>query len=413
MRFETFSTKTSLSPKQKVQVVNASLTKLDRDFGLVVDLLNVSNKGIDSIVFQVKFINEMSKYLFDGTVFEFSASQLAIPPNGIYYLEPFILDDRFQPARGIHIRIKDIVFEDGQFWNITPDQEVDMGLPIVPLEKIDQLQALFGEDVITYAQDFGTYWRCVCGLTLEEETCPYCGRSKDFVLASLNEDQINQKLVSLYVQEEETDLSMTQKLYKQQLQDALDLKPYRLNEIDPKRDRAASILSRRHLVYGVILLVFFILITIFLPRSFQRVQIAKKLQEADRLVLEGRYSQALLIYESLPRDLKSIDLTPKIEDIKNLEKSQKAYQKGLAFYEDQNYLAAFKELSQVSSEDMPHYDQAQDLLIGLEKDLLTQAKTALDEGDEAQALDLVNFILNQKPKSAPALQLKDQILANP
>lgn len=100
--FRTLPTKLSFNTSEKIQIANAELTS--GDFALAIDVLNAQDSFVTNIEFAVKFKSIEKSYLFNGREFYFSQA-VNIEPYTRYFLDPFLLDERFYEARAIDIYI--------------------------------------------------------------------------------------------------------------------------------------------------------------------------------------------------------------------------------------------------------------------------------------------------------------------
>lgn len=128
--FRTLPTKLSFNTSEKIQIANAELTS--GDFALAIDVLNAQDSFVTNIEFTVKFKSIERSYLFNGREFYFQQA-VDIAPYTRYFLDPFILDERFYDARAIDIYISKYT-ADGK--NITcGDKKYEIGLPVIPEKK--------------------------------------------------------------------------------------------------------------------------------------------------------------------------------------------------------------------------------------------------------------------------------------
>ena len=187
--------KVFLNPRDRVQIIGANLAQLDHNFCLMVDVLNISNVEASKFVFSVKFYDEFSKALFDGTVFTFSAEDSLVKPHQVCYFEPFILDERFHTARQLEIGIQSVVFSDKtESVYQTSDQDLYQ-LPMIPLERLQEMKDFLAPDCMTYGENLKTAWRCVCGATnlRAEFECSNCHRNKYYVCLLYTSDAADEQ----------------------------------------------------------------------------------------------------------------------------------------------------------------------------------------------------------------------------
>ena len=200
--FRTLPTKLSFNISEKIQIANAELTS--GDFALAIDVLNAQDSFITNIEFAVKFKSIERSYLFNGREFYFQQA-INIAPFTRYFLDPFILDERFHEARAIDIYISKYT-TNGK--NITcGDKEFEINLPVIPERKRAQIKETLGDGIKTYGENQMDFWRCACGFINENETseCEFCGRNKSFVLNNLTEALINSKILNVIENTRSTD----------------------------------------------------------------------------------------------------------------------------------------------------------------------------------------------------------------
>lgn len=417
--FQTLPTIVKLNPKDSLQIVRAEIT---RDLKLAIDLLNINDKIIQDVTFSVVFKDAYDNFLFNGSEFFYYRKNLNIQSHSVYYVEPFIIEDRFEEARSIIIYIKSLTFNDGRSVDYNNINEKEFTLPIIPEKKQEKIQNILGPEILTYGEHLIDGWRCVCGATNEKDSqeCKNCGRNKNFVLNNLTEPLINIKILntlsdSLDDNEEKRNI-LTSNLTQTQLTkiapEAEELEEKRVNpiEIVPVKKESKSKIAFK-LLYTIASFILVIVVSIFIFKFAMNIRVSNKIEDAKTYIASGQYEDALKIYKSLDSK-KAKELHQDIEDTEKLLESKKAYETGNEFILRGNYLAAVKSFKKVLADDVINYSASQDKISELENIILTKAKEQLEDSQKEKALDIVNQYLQIVPESANATSLKDMILKN-
>ena len=418
--FQTLPTVVKLNPKDKIQIIRAEIT---RDLKLAIDILNVDDKSITDITFSVVFKDENDSYLFNGSEFFYYSKNLNIQPHTVYYIEPFVIDERFNTARKIEIYIKNITFVDGRAREYNNSSEKEFTLPIIPDKKQEKIESILGPEILTYGENLIDGWRCVCGAINEKESqeCINCKRNKNFVLNNLTEPLINLKLLntlsgSLEYDEEKKDI-LTSNLTQTQLTkiapEAEELEEKRVNPIDIVPVKQKSSLKIFLKVLVTVLVIFALLFAgIFAFKFFIKLKTTHQLEDARAYVASGKYEDALVLYNDVKENNNKKDINSEIEDTKKLLESQRSYERGNDLILKSEYLASVKSFKEVIPEDTINFSNSQDKISELENIILQKAKTKLKASDKNTALKIVNDYLKVVPESANAINLRDMILKN-
>ncbi|WP_019108318.1 hypothetical protein [Peptoniphilus senegalensis] len=162
--FRTLPTKLSFNTSEKIQIANAELTS--GDFALAIDILNGEDSYVTNIEFAVKFKSIEKSYLFNGREFYFSQA-VNIEPYTRYFLDPFLLDERFYEARAIDIYISKYT-ANGKTYTLGEKKE-EMNLPVIPEKKRAQIKETLGDGIKTYGENQIDFWRCACGFINEKK----------------------------------------------------------------------------------------------------------------------------------------------------------------------------------------------------------------------------------------------------
>lgn len=408
--FRTLPTKLSFNTSEKIQIANAELTS--GDFALAIDVLNAQDSFVTNIEFAVKFKSIERSYLFNGREFYFQQA-VNIAPYTRYFLDPFILDERFYDARAIDIYISKYT-ADGK--NITcDDKKYEISLPVIPEKKRAQIKETLGDGIKTYGENQMDFWRCACGFINEDETseCEFCGRNKSFVLNNLTEALINSKILNVIENTRATDginlktleTHLTQTNLSKIAPTTESLKIDRTNEEVPKKSNK---FPWKKIFFALIFIILLAFISLFLFNIAKTSRNKSKIDDARSLALSGSYQEALEIYNDATRDKTSPEILNEMEKLKKLVASDESYQRASSFFEEGDYIDAAYNFKKVIQEDEKNYKPAQDKLTSIENIILDQVKSSY-QVNRTDALLLLNSYLNVVPESARASRLKKEI----
>lgn len=408
--FRTLPTKLSFNTSEKIQIANAELTS--GDFALAIDVLNAQDSFITNIEFAVKFKSIERSYLFNGREFYFQQA-VNIAPFTRYFLEPFILDERFHEARAIDIYISKYT-TNGK--NITcGDKEFEINLPVIPERKRAQIKETLGDGIKTYGENQMDFWRCACGFINENETseCEFCGRNKSFVLNNLTEALINSKILNVIENTRSTDginlktleAHLTQTNLSKIAPSTESLKVDRTNEEAPKKPRS---IPWKKIFFTLIFIIILSILSIFTLNIVKKFRNESKIEDARSLALSGNYHQALEMYNSATKDKTSPKILNEMEKLKKLVASDESFQRASSHLEDGDYIDAAYNYKKVIQEDEKNYKSAQDKLTSIEDTVLNEVKSSY-KTNRTDALQLLNSYLNVVPESAKAAKLKKEI----
>lgn len=408
--FRTLPTKLSFNTSEKIQIANAELTS--GDFALAIDVLNAQDSFITNIEFAVKFKSIERSYLFNGREFYFQQA-VNIAPFTRYFLDPFILDERFHEARAIDIYISKYT-TNGK--NITcGDKEFEINLPVIPERKRAQIKETLGDGIKTYGENQMDFWRCACGFINENETseCEFCGRNKSFVLNNLTEALINSKILNVIENTRSTDginlktleAHLTQTNLSKIAPSTESLKVDRTNEEAPKKPRS---IPWKKIFFTLIFIIILSILSIFTLNIVKKFRNESKIEDARSLALSGNYHQALEMYNSATKDKTSPKILNEMEKLKKLVASDESFQRASSYLEDGDYIDAAYNYKKVIQEDEKNYKSAQDKLTSIEDTVLNEVKSSY-KTNRTDALQLLNSYLNVVPESAKAAKLKKEI----
>ena len=409
--FRTLPTKLSFNTSEKIQIANAELTS--GDFALAIDILNGEDSYVTNIEFAVKFKSIEKSYLFNGREFYFSQA-VNIEPYTRYFLDPFLLDERFYEARAIDIYISKYT-ANGKTYTLGEKKE-EMNLPVIPEKKRAQIKETLGDGIKTYGENQIDFWRCACGFINEKESseCCFCGRNKNFVLNSLTEPLINSKILNVIENTRSTsdinlktlETHLTQTNLSKIAPNTESLKMDRTNEVSTKKPNRFSAKT----VFFTIVLIIILSITSIIIFNFAVIsRNENRIADARGLALSGEYQEALDLYKEATKNKTSPEIASEMESLKKLVQSDGFFKEGINLYKDGNYLDAAYNFKKVIQEDEKNYKAAQDKLLSIENIILTNIKNFYQENRFEESLSLINSYLGVVPESAKAASLKKEI----
>ncbi len=407
--FETLPTTVYLNPKYKLQIIRAELTS---DLNIAVDLINLGDKEVQEITFEVKFKDKCENLFFNGSSTFYTVKDLSVKVGEIYYLKPIPIDQRFEDARAIIIRISSVSLENSKIHTYN-DEEYPFTLPVISENKSKRLKDAFGPEIITYAENTPKGWRCVCGTFNAKELseCQNCKRNKDFVLSNLTESLINTKLVNLmsnsgFIDEKNKEnlnsLTQTQMIKIAPTTDIIEKK--RINkEIDDKnKDKRRTVAS---IIMGIMTIV-----ALFAAINFYTAyRDNRNFQEAKAYLERGEYKEAVNKLKALKNN-PDYETSPLFEKAQALSKSENFYEAGNKFMSQGEFIEAIKNYKQVLSEDKENYANSQNRISELEEIILQDAEKHVENNDYAGALNLLNQYISVIEESAKAQNMKNFII---
>lgn len=412
--FQTLPTMVKLDPKDNLQIVKAEITS---DLKLAIDLLNIGDKVIIDITFSVIYKDIYDNLLFNGSEFFYNSKNVNIEPHTTYYVEPFVIDERFKDARSLIIYIKSFTFSDGKTKEYNNKASKEYILPLIPYLKLEKIHNILGPEIITYGENLIDGWRCVCGATNEKESqeCRYCSRNKNFVLNNLTEPLINIKLMNNLEISGNTD-KKTSDIMQNLTQTRLTKIAPQAEDIEDKRINTTNIdqidLKPKKRIFlnfiKYIFIITIILIASYFSYSFiSRVYNNRQVENANNYIATGEYNKALKIYLSVNK--KNGNLQNKIDYAEKLINSKNSFELGNKYITDGDFLNAVRSFKNVIPEDTINYSTSQDKISNLERIILENVKNEINSGNKEQALKILDEYLKYVPESANALSMKESI----
>ena len=412
--FKTLQTIVYLNTNDKIQVIDAELTQ---NLNLAIDIVNLFEEIVTEILFAIKFRKIDESYLFEGKEFYFNVKNLIVDSNKHYYIKPIALEDKFNEARGIDIRIENIHLQTGKTINFQKDEQKPYPLALISEDKKNKIKKALGPEIITYGENFIDAYRCVCGIInpKEQEECKNCKRNKNFILNNLTEPLINMKLINyLYVTEEIEDIkeeinNLTQTQLTKVAPDIENLKENRINTNPPELPKKSKL--KKIIINLVIILI--LIVCGFLTMHFtRRIRSNYKFDKAKLLLEQGNYELALNEFEKLKSN-DYLEVSPMIDKAKKLIESQNSFEKGSEFAKENKYVDAIREFKKVIPEDINDYNKSQDMIEKFESIVIEKVEKLINEDkikNKDESLKLINNLLLVLPESAKAQNLKENLL---
>ncbi|WP_311564536.1 SH3 domain-containing protein [Peptoniphilus duerdenii] len=422
--FQTLPTTINLDPEEDFQIVRAELLHGEKMY-LAIDVLNIYKNAVAGVVFQVRFKDAGDNYLFGGLEWLFQTQGMKALPNIVYYIKPFLLDERFYDARSVEIRVESITFDDGKISKFSSENKKSFILPVITGEKLKKIRDILGKEITTYGENTVNGWRCVCGFTntKEDEECRNCNRNKNFVLNNLTEPLINLKLMSMLTEDEianglegeniSATYTQTQLTKVAPNPEVVELERVNEEPVGINYKKPSIFLRIFKTTFKVLLLAVLIVSIAFVGGKYYGFQKnAKTLERANELVLEGKYEDALKEYEKINKKFKREEVETKVSNVKELIKSKNLFDEGNDSILKGDYLEAAKKFKKVSEKDEEHFKEAQDKILDLERIFLDKAEALEDEGKVKEAIKTLEDFLAVVPDSANATTILMKLQAN-
>ena len=415
--FQTLPTTINLDPEEDFQIVRAELLHGEKMY-LAIDVLNIYKNAVVGVVFQVRFKDAGDNYLFGGLEWLFQTQGMKALPNIVYYIKPFLLDERFYDARSVEIRVESITFHDGKISKFSSENKNSFILPVITGEKLKKIRDILGKEITTYGENTVNGWRCVCGFTntKEDEECRNCNRNKNFVLNNLTEPLINLKLMSMLTEDEianglegeniSATYTQTQLTKVAPNPEVVELERVNEEPVGINYKKPSIFFRIFKTTFKVLLLAVLIVSIAFVGGKYYGFQKnAKTLERANELVLEGKYEDALKEYEKINKKFKREEVETKVSNVKELIKSKNLFDEGNDSILKGDYLEAAKKFKKVSEKDEEHFKEAQDKILDLERIFLDKAEALEDEGKVKEAIKTLEDFLAVVPDSANATSI--------
>ncbi|CDZ74263.1 hypothetical protein ING2D1G_0062 [Peptoniphilus sp. ING2-D1G] len=407
--FETLPTTLYLNPKYSLQIIRAELTS---DLNIAIDLINLGDSQVNEITFEVKYKDKFDNWLFNGSSTFYNVKELSIEEGEIYYLKPIEIDQKFEDAKSLTIRISTVFLENSRMHTYN-EVEYPFVLPVISENKSKRLKATFGSELITYAENTPNGWRCVCGVYNPKDLfeCRNCKRNKDFVLSNLTESLINAKLVNLmsnsgFIDEKNKEnmssLTQTQMIKIAPTTDIIEKK-----RINKKIDDEGS--NKKKTFTSIIVGLIAIVVLFAAIHFYSDYRDNRNFKEAKVYLEKGQYEEAIDLIEHLKNNPK-YEISPLLEKAHALKRSEDFYEAGNKMMAQGKFIEAIKNYKQVISEDKDNYANSQNRISDLEELILQDAERYIEGNDYSGALNLLNQYLAVIDESAKAQNLKNSII---
>lgn len=135
----------------------------------------------------------------------------------------------------------------------------------------------------------------------------------------------------------------------------------------------------------------------------------RSIKQADGLVAEEKFEEAITIYDKLLEKDDSENIKTKRYKTIELMESKDNYQKGIKAIEDGDVNMAVKHLFEVSKKDEPRYEKAVEELSNLEEAVLLEIDQLVESDKLEEAQKMVNSYLNISPRNIKMQNEKDRI----
>lgn len=415
--FKTLPTTVNLNPEQSLQIVRAELTS---DMSIAIDVVNIGPLPVTGINFTLIYKDENSNYLFNKNEFNYQVKDLNILPNQLFYITPISIDERFKDARAIEIRIREAIFSDVKNHVYSRKGEKSYTLPVITEDKLTKMKIVFGNEIAGYGENYIDSWRCVCGTfnKKEESECRNCKRNKSFVLNNLTEPLMNIKLLDTLVENGEVvdrnvlAKNLTQTHMSRVAPTTNVLETTRINPVNDEDFKNKfynkKFISKFIPLAGIALLI--LIAGVFVYKISDNLLSTKRYKQAQELIAEGNYEQALKKLQKV--STKHYEVDPIIEKAKKLIDSEHAYTTGIKLLENSQYIDAIESFKTVVVEDSVHYEKSQEKIAEIETKILEMANQYVTEGKNTDAINLLTNYLKVVPESVNAEKLQSQLESN-
>lgn len=185
----------------------------------------------------------------------------------------------------VELEVLSLHFDGGATWRAGLLNGFDYELEPLEGEKLHALRLIAGEDAITYPNEQGEVWVCVCGRAnrFDDQFCIRCDRVKDDIMQTITPENAKAALQ----EQEERKIEENKKVL---------LEGERLKERQKEREQFLNrrkIFRLRLMIAGALLLVLLILGYLFGFPYYNSL-------EVDKLIEAGSYNEALQALQKLP-----------------------------------------------------------------------------------------------------------------
>lgn len=261
------------------------------------EFMNVSNRKITSINFDVECLNSFNKPAGDDKKYQIenTVQDLNLSPKQTLNEGLSINLSHNLTTRKVNIIIKDVLFEDGEVWSYNQSDLKQTEIQAIEdFEQLNIVRQFNGNDVISYFTLNKDNWICICGRNNEvtSDKCTRCERDKQEMQLEFSIEKINETVNN----------------YKNEIKRKQQIKKERLVEeqkaLRKKKNKRNRLLLIIFTVSIVILLTYYIS-QVFLPeqRLVKMKELeSKRMAKISELISEGKHSESLEIYEEMIND---------------------------------------------------------------------------------------------------------------
>ncbi len=376
MTVENKFTKISLNTEDNLQLIGLDLVSYSDKVCLAATVINNSQDTIKSISYDVEFLDEDGKALFNGKFFNFELKNLKLKPKSQKEL-PFIeIDSKFREAKILNVKLNSWTLEDSSSV-AAKSPNFNFSSQALDIEESTYLRGKVGPKAHSFSELIQDNWRCVCGFVNDKETssCNYCNRNRDFVLSNMSrESYLNVgKRPSVGIP---------------------------ANTPKKKRPKASFNISRIFPFIGGFL------VLVVLALLFKK-GIGPKFSEAkaNKLAEEGNYQEAIKKYESLGKK----DYANEIAEIKNLIQLNEEIDRALELKEKGELLEALKILKSIDDDNGKVSERAMLEFEDIENSLIGKIENALETNNKNEAKSLIQDFLSFDPDNQEILKLRGEL----
>ncbi|MBW9150480.1 hypothetical protein K2F40_16170 [Clostridium sp. CM028] len=434
-----------------IEIINGSLL-YDVTYDNVVlqlKICNISNENISSVYISVECFDDAGdKMNENNNIIIHSYQDLDVKPNNTFgenVAVPLINKN----VRKVNIHVQKVVYKNGDIKKINKECQLNKitertrinvlgDMLIGELKRIKLEGNSFGIEFIPETLE-GLGWLCCCGRlnNISNLACCRCGRDKTwqfdiinkvYLEKSYNDYQIYQEKIRLKVKKEkQRDEEEREEQIKIQ-KDIAQKKKYKMIQTA----KVSSLLT---------ILLFFI---IFASIRYIKPMVIKNQQygNAIKLLNDGKYNEALLIFENLlhyknadeeikethyrygTELLKSNEFDKALSQLQQILKYKDSkklidkthYQFGRKLMNDKDYLISIENFNKITKGNVEFYSNAQENIEECKKQFIklnvTLANEAISSKEYDNAEKYINELLKLDSKSADAKKLKSTINSN-
>lgn len=178
---------------------------------LLLKLLNISEKTISSLEFNVKAFDENGTEIATLPV---ELTELTAQPKEFFAENKAISISDIPDAKNFIVEITRATFDDGEIYEPSEENTVDYDDSEASLQDALLIRELI-PDAVCFSSEHEDYWRCTCGRPnfKDAENCVRCGREKETILNGYSSKSALEKTFAL-IEEEKAQLALEEELKK-------------------------------------------------------------------------------------------------------------------------------------------------------------------------------------------------------